>query len=91
MAAQTIQGNPCRSGHSGLRDRFGKCIECKNARNAEYRARRDSGRQTSFVQGIPKEFAEQHEKELKARNKRLAAVRAERTARQKACAYGVRV
>lgn len=91
MAATTYMGKPCRNGHSGERYKNGHCVECRILSNATYRESQKSERSAPFVQGIPKEFARQRDKELKARNERLAAIRAQRTERQRACAYGVRV
>lgn len=77
----TFEGKPCAEGHTLRYVSTKRCVECHRLMNKELRA--------EGLIGNP--YGNQKRKAEKEMRRRLAMIRAERTARQKACAYGVRV
>ena len=61
------------------------CVCSRAAASAQYIAKK----QPSSAQGVPPEFAREANKAKQAQALRLAEKRAQLTARQRACAYGV--
>ena len=76
----TFEGEPCPQGHTKRYVSTSRCVECHRAQCQERR---------EVVGSDPNPYGVQKRKDERDMRRRLALIRAERTAKQKACAYGV--